>query len=82
MDAVKLCGMIVIDLQKDFNTVDNSLLFKNLSAMGLDPLALKWFVSYLSAEDWDSGASIQETTCYMWSPTRKCLVPLVIFNLY
>lgn len=48
MDAGKLCGMILIDLQKAFDTVDHSLLFNKLSAVGMSPLALEWFVSYLS----------------------------------
>lgn len=51
MDAGKLCGMILIDLQKAFDTVNHSLLFNKLSALGMSPLALKWFVSYLSDRD-------------------------------
>ncbi len=47
-DAEKSCGMFLIDLQKAFNTVDHRMLLSMLFAIGLDPLALKWFVSYLS----------------------------------
>ena len=40
--------MILIDLQKAFDTVDHGLLFSKLVALGVSPPAIQWFVSYLS----------------------------------
>ena len=48
IDVGKLCGMILIDLQKAFDTVDHSLLYNKLSALRMCPSPLRWFVSYLS----------------------------------
>ena len=43
-------GMVMIDLQKAFDTVDHDILLHKLKALGLDPLPIKWFGSYLKAE--------------------------------
>ena len=51
MDAGKLCGMILIDLQKAFDTVDHNLLFSKLTAIGVSSSSLRWFISYLSGRD-------------------------------
>ena len=48
IDICKLCGVILINLQKAFDTVAHSLLYNKLSALGMCPSALRWFVSYLS----------------------------------
>ena len=44
----KPCGMILIDLKKAFDTVDHSLLYSKLSALGMSPPTLRWLVFYLS----------------------------------
>ena len=48
IDVGKLCGMILIDLQRAFDTVDHSILYRKLLALGMSPPALRWFVSYQS----------------------------------
>ena len=39
--------MVVIDLQKAFDTVNHKILLSKLQALGLDQVAIKWFASYL-----------------------------------
>ena len=38
--------MLMLDLQKDFDTVDHEILGKKLKAMGVE--SVDWFMSYLS----------------------------------
>ena len=39
--------MVILDLQKAFDTVNHKILISKLSAMGVGQAALKWFDSYL-----------------------------------
>ena len=40
-------GMVVLDLQKAFGTVNQKLLINKLKALGLNQISIHWFVSYL-----------------------------------
>ena len=48
MDKSNLTGMVLLDLQKAFDTVDRGVLLMKLEATGLDADGLRWFQSYLS----------------------------------
>ncbi len=41
-------GMVLLDLQKAFDTVDHEILCNKLQAMGIHEDSVKWFKSYLS----------------------------------
>lgn len=41
--------MILLDLQKAFDTVNHTILLSNLQCIGFRHIALKWFNSYLTA---------------------------------
>ena len=43
-----LTGMILIDLQKAFDTINHDILLKKLSIIGFSDHTVKWFQSYLS----------------------------------
>ena len=47
MDKGNYTGMVMIDLQKTFDTVDHAILLNKLKAIGLDDLSTSWFPSYL-----------------------------------
>ena len=48
MDKGIFVGMILLDLQKAFDTVDHSILSLKLQALGLNELAVRWISSFLS----------------------------------
>ena len=45
MDKGNYTGMVMIDLQKAFDTVDHEILLNKLKAIGLDDLSTSWFSS-------------------------------------
>ena len=48
MDKGQFVGMILLDLQKAFDTVDHSILLMKIEALGFSQDAIRWFCSYLS----------------------------------
>ena len=47
-DRGMMTGMIIIDLQKAFNTIDHDVLLQKLYAIGFAKRTINWFKSYLS----------------------------------
>ena len=45
MDKGNYTGMVMIDLQKAFDTVDHDILLNKLKTIGLDDLSTSWFSS-------------------------------------
>lgn len=46
IDEGNLCGMVLLDLQKAFDTVNHCLLISKLEALGLSSIPLGWVKSY------------------------------------
>ena len=47
MDRGFFVGMVMIDLQKAFDTVDHSIILQKLKALGFNDTSVSWFDSYL-----------------------------------
>ena len=48
MDKGKHAGMILIDLQKAFDTLDHKILLEKMTYLSFKTPVIKWFESYLS----------------------------------
>jgi hypothetical protein len=84
MDQGNLVGMILLDLQKAFDTVDHGILLMKMEAMGLGKDILRWFKSYLSERQQlvnvaGSSSSYANITCGV--PQGSILGPL-LFLIY
>lgn len=76
--------MVLLDLQKAFDTVDHRLLLSKLKAFGMDLTAVGWLTSYLAERDQrvEVGGQLSEAmpiTCGV--PQGSVLSPL-LFLLY
>ena len=70
-DKGEYTDMVVIDLQKAFDTVNDKILLSKLRALGLDQVAIKWFVSHLE----DRQQIVQVGDTHSDSCSIKCGVP-------
>ena len=48
-DSDLLTGMILIDLRKDFNTINHDILLKKMACLGFSNHSIRWFQLYLSS---------------------------------
>ena len=71
MDKGNIVGMILLDLQKAFDTVDHSILHTKLKASGLGNDILRWFRSYLS----DRQQLVDVSGTHSTSASITCGVP-------
>ena len=71
MNEGKMIGALFIDLQKAFDSIDQSILLEKLKVYGCDELTLKWFTSRLA--DRHQKVKYNETSSEF--ETIKCGVP-------
>ena len=79
-----LTGMILIDLQKAFDTIDHEILIKKMPYLGFSNQSIKWFQSYISTRKFvvnigDKFSTSADLKC--GAPQGSILGPL-LFLLY
>ena len=76
--------MILVDLQKAFNTVDHSILLAKLESVGLDPNSVMWFKSYLSdiMQQVDVGGVLSKFASVVSGVPRRSILGPMLFLVY
>ena len=72
-DKGLMTGMILVDLQKAFDTIDHDMLLKKLSAIGFSNHTIGWFKSYLSISNRLFRVNLEN--CYSDPSNITCGVP-------
>lgn len=83
-DKGRFIGMVLLDLQKAFDTVDHRILLQKLEALGLQKSAIDWFQSYLQERKQSveiSGTTSKPATITCGVPQGSILGPL-LFLIY
>ena len=78
-------GMILIDLQKAFGTLNHDVLLGKMACMGFIKPVIKWFKSYLSNKKCfvlREGICLEEGLIACGVPRVSILGPLLLFNMY
>ena len=84
-DSDLLTGIILIDLQKAFDTINHDILLKKMASLGFSNHSIKWFQSYLSDRSFrvnikNKYSSTAKIECGV--PQGSMLGPFLLFLLF
>ena len=84
-DSDLLAGIILIDLQKAFDTINHDILLKKMASLGFSNHSIKWFQSYLSDRSFrvnikNKYSSTAKIECGV--PQGSMLGPFLLFLLF
>ena len=85
MDKGLHAGIIFVDLQKTFDTLDYDVLLEKMECMGFKKPVIKWFKSCLSNRNFFCVARrsfFGRSLNYMRSSTRFYSGTTLLFNIY
>ena len=76
--------MVMLDLQKAFNTVDHCVLLYTFKAMGFSELAVKWVGSYSGnrMQVVDIGGTMSQPQGIDWHSSRECFGATALSFIY
>ena len=76
--------MILIDLQKAFDTVNHNILLKTMEFIGLSEKAIKWFKAYLSNRKFKvhTKNTFSEPGKLLWRVLQGFILGALLFVLY
>ena len=63
-------GMVILHLQKAFDTVNHKILLNKLRAMSVGQIAVQWFNSYLSGRQQLVNIADTNSECFVWGTSR------------
>ena len=77
-------GMVLLDLQKAFDTVDHKILLQKLEAIGLQKSAIDWFQSYLvdRQQSVEIGGMISEPAIITCGVPQGSILGPLLFLIY
>ena len=83
-DSGLLTGMILIDLQKAFDTIDHKILIEKTKCMGFSNDVIKWFESYLSKRMFSVhvGKSFSDKALISCGVSQGSILGPLLFLLY
>ena len=84
MDDKEVTGMVLIDLNKAFDSLSHSVLLNELQSLGTSDCALAWFKSYLSDRQQTTrvGPSVSTSLAVTHGVPQSSILGQVLFNLY
>ena len=79
-----LTGMVLIDLQKTFDTIDHSILLEKMSCLGFAGKMIAWYMSYLTNRSFivSVGKESSSPGKLSWSVPQGSILGPLLFLLY
>ena len=81
-DQGNYTGMVMLDLQMAFDTVNHSILLNKLSAVGVDGPSVNWFKSYLVNQVVDIGGNRSQSMPINCGVPQGSILGPLLFLVY